>query len=262
MVHLVHKTFIIILTSVLFFHAALFPSKEQIELLTPIVIKKHPKEPAFTQGLAIRGSYLYESTGLYGQSKIRVLDLTTNQIIVQYDLPPNYFGEGIAIKGEHLYQLTWNENIALIYKLEPLRFSHHLPFKWQGWGLCTDGDSLLATNGTSELHWLNPTTFTLVKKRVVKFNGKPIQRLNDLECVGKALYINIWLSDYILRVDKESGKVTGVIDASQLLTEQEKSQLPQEAVLNGIVYRSISDTFFITGKYWPYLFEVRFQPAS
>ncbi len=233
--------------------------EESISHYIPEVVKKHPKDPSFTQGLTIKDGILYESIGRYGGSKLRLLDLETFKVIRQIDLDPHYFAEGIAIKGNRLFQLTWNEQSAFIYQLYPLKRIQKVPFKGQGWGLCVDGDNLVATNGTSEVSWLDPFNLNPIKKIKVILKDKPVQRLNDLECVGDVLYLNVWMTDYILIVNKYLGRVMGVVDASSLLSENERRKLPIEATLNGITYRQSSHTFFLTGKYWPYFFEVRFK---
>lgn len=209
---------------------------------------------AYTQGLAFVGDVLYESTGQYGKSSIRKIDPNTGKILEKFDLPPQFFGEGIAYINGKIIQLTWREFIAFVYELNPLRLVKRIPFEGEGWGLTADGSSLLMTNGSNYIFKRNPYTMSIEKKTAVK----NLMRLNDLAVVKDDVYANVYTSENIYKIDKNTGEITGVIDASSMLPPAEKGKLTKESVLNGIAYRSKTNTFFITGKYWPSLFEVRF----
>ncbi len=235
------------------FNISLLPADPQ--QLRVEIISTLPHDPkAYTQGLVIVGDDLYESTGQYGESSIRKIDPNTGKILEKYDLPPQFFGEGIAYVNGKLIQLTWREYVVFVYDLNPIRLVKKIPFEGEGWGLSADGTALLMTNGTSFILKRNPASLAIEKKT----NVKNLTRLNDLAVVKNELYANVWMSDNIYKINKNSGQVTAIIDASRLLTSEERKNLSIDSVLNGIAYRSKTDTFFITGKYWPHLYEVRF----
>ena len=230
------------------------------ERMTAITVKKYVHErPAFTQGLAIEGNYLYESTGLYGLSSVRIMDIDKCHIIRSYKLPPYLFGEGIAVLDNQIIQLTWKEQQALIYEKNSLNPKSKTFYKGDGWGLCKEGKMIWMSDGSSFLTQRKPDDFSIVKTLQVFLKKKPVYLLNDLESVDQFIYANVWKKNEILRIDKSTGKVTGIIDASHLLTSTEQASLKPEEVLNGIAYRPESDTFFLTGKEWPWIFEVKFQ---
>lgn len=234
-----------------------------VERLVPIIISTLPHDrQAFTQGLAIHDGYLYESTGLYGQSSLRKIDLKTGKVLSRIDVAPSFFAEGIAIIDRFIIQVTWKEKIAFVYNRENLRLEHKLSYQGEGWGLCSDGKHLLMSNGTSIITTYDPTSFQKLSTCRAKLGVREIELLNDLECVEDSIYINVWKQDIILRLNKYTGQITGIIDASQLLNLKEKKEVGTEGVLNGITYNPVSQTFWITGKYWPRLFEVRFISLS
>ncbi len=254
-----HTTFFV------FFISLSFWSLQAVENLVPLVISKIPHEgKPYTQGLAIEEGILYESTGLYGQSSLRCLDPATGRVLQQLPLSSHLFAEGVAALVDKLFQVTWREQSAFVYDRHSLKLIHTFPYQGEGWGLCHDGEQnqLWMSNGTALLTQRDPHNFAIHKTLQVKWQGKPVRHLNDLECVGNELYANIWQKDTIVRIDKQTGEVTGVIDASRLLTSQEKRELNPEACLNGIAFRTETDTFFITGKYWPWIFEVRFVKVN
>jgi glutaminyl-peptide cyclotransferase len=237
--------------------------QSSVEMLRPLIVARWPHTPdAFTQGLAVEGHLLYESTGLYGQSSLRCLDLTTGRLIYRFSLAPHLFAEGIALFSDRLIQLTWRERRAFVYQRPSLKLVQTFLYQGEGWGLCRDGDSVWMSNGTSLLVQRDQQTFKMRRQLVVRWSGHSDFRLNDLECVGDSLYANVWLTHWIIRINKHTGEVTGCLDASQLLSEQERKQLGSEAVLNGIAFRPETSTFFVTGKLWPWIFELRFYPAS
>jgi glutaminyl-peptide cyclotransferase len=234
-----------------------------VEQLVPVVISKHQHElPAFTQGLAIGEDQLYESTGLYGQSSLRHLDILTGKVLKLHSLSSDIFAEGLAAFPKQLLHITWKEQQAFIYDLSSLKPLETLFYSGEGWGLCRDENTVWMSNGTERLTQRNFQTFAVLKTLSVKWMGHSLKHLNDLECVGNDLYANVWPTNFIVRINKVTGDVTGVIDCSQLLSPQEKKTLTFNEVLNGIAHRSKTETFFLTGKGWPWIFEVRFVPQK
>lgn len=235
------------------------PMTRPVPLLVPEVISVRDHDPnAWIQGLVLDEGLFYESTGRYGESTLRAVDPATGEVEQQIDLPEEYFGEGLALVDDRLIQLTWKESTALVYDAETFEQVSTFEYEGEGWGLCYDGEWLYMTDGTPFIDLRDPETFELVFSGAVTLQGQPVANLNELECVGDFLYANVWQTDYIVRIDKSNGVVTGVIDASSLLTEEERASLESGAVLNGIAYDPEKDVFLITGKLWPKLFEVRF----
>ncbi len=232
----------------------------KIERLMPIVVNKLPHDQqAFTQGLAIENEQLYESTGLYGQSSLRKLDVLTGRVLQSYSLSSEIFAEGLAVFPHQIVQISWKEQRALVYDRLTFQLKQAFIYTGEGWGLCRDGNTVWMSNGTSILVQRDPETFAILKSLPVSMKGKPVIYLNDLECDGNDLYANIWSKDWIVRIDKNTGEVTGIIDASHLLSPQEKTLLKPGEVLNGIAFRPTTKTFFLTGKKWPWIFEVRLK---
>jgi glutamine cyclotransferase len=228
-----------------------------IEQLMPVVVAKLPHElPAFTQGLAIEDDQLYESTGLYGQSSLRILDIATGKILRKLPLTNELFAEGIAVFPHQIVQLTWRERQAFVYERKTLKLKRILFYSGEGWGLCRDENTMWMSNGTSILVQRDLSTFAPLKTLQVHVQGTPVGNLNDLECVGNELYANIWQKNWIIRINKLTGEVTGIIDASSLLSVSEKARLHVDEVLNGIAFRPKTGTFLLTGKGWPWIFEV------
>jgi len=227
------------------------------------VISTRPHDPtAFTEGLTLVDGHLYESTGRYGQSTIREIDPQTGAIIHKVNLPATIFGEGISVVGDHLLQLTWKESIGYVYDKTTLKPLDAFPYNDEGWGMCYDGTSLYTSNGSSQITERDADTLAVIKKIDITLAGQPIDQLNELECVGDVIYANVWQTNNILRIDKASGLTTGLIDATSLITDAQRAALPSGGVLNGIAYDPAHDDFLVTGKLWPWMFEVTFVPAS
>ena len=232
---------------------------EPVEQLVPRVISTRPHDPtAFTEGLLLDDGRLYESTGRYGQSTLREVDPQTGAILGGVNLPDQVFGEGIAVVGDHLLQLTWREGGGFIFNKDTFEFISVFEYQDEGWGMCYDGTYLYTSNGSAQITVRDAETLAAVRSIDVLLENVPIDQLNELECVGDVIYSNIWHSDNILRIDKASGRVTAVIDAAGLLTDEQRATLDTEDVLNGIAYDAEQDTFLLTGKNWPWLFEVEF----
>jgi glutamine cyclotransferase len=247
-----------------------------IPVLVPEIINSYTHDSAaFTQGLLYFDGVLYESTGLRGQSSLRQVNPVTGEVLKTIDVnraalgvestaeDPEIFAEGLERIDDRLIQLTWQEQLAFVYNIDTFEKTGEFNYEGEGWGLCYDGRYLFMSDSTNYLSLRDATTFDLVVRFLVTYNGEPLQSqlLNELECVGDYVYANLWQTDYIVQIDKFSGQVTALIDASKLLTEDEKAALGAGQVLNGIAYNPDSDTFFITGKQWSKLFEVKFVPA-
>jgi glutamine cyclotransferase len=175
-----------------------------------------------------------------------------------FNLPSHLFGEGLALAEGRLVQLTWKEKTAFVYSKENFDLLQTFPYKGEGWGLCYDQElnSFWMSNGTSMLYRRDPANFKIEGILNVHMDGIKMGYLNDLVCVGEAIYANVWGKDCLYRIDKQTGEVTGMIDASHLLTPIERAHLGPEGVLNGVAYRKSTRTFFLTGKFWPSIYEV------
>lgn len=215
-----------------------------------------PHDPeAYTQGLLIHGGVFYESTGQYGESDVRQVDIATGQVLLIHTLGDEHFGEGLARVGNRLVQLTWKAGLAFVYDAETLAPVDTLEYEGEGWGLCHDGQSLFMSDGSATLQRRDPTTFELVERIRVTRNGFSVRNLNELECVGDHIYANIYMENEIVRIDKVSGEVNGVLDAFSLSVYGGR---PPDvgAVFNGIAYDPAAGTFYVTGKLWSNMFEV------
>lgn len=235
------------------------------ERLSVEVLNTYAHQPdAFTQGLLLYDGLLYESTGRYGQSTLRQVDIETGEPLLGLRLPVEYFAEGLERVDDRLIQITWKEQVAFVYNLSAFTDGEelvldHFTYEGEGWGLCYDETQLYMTDGSDTLFVRDPETFEVLAEIPVTLDGQPLAQLNELECVDDVIYANVWMSDVIVQIDKESGAVLGLIDASGLLTDEERATAD---VLNGIAYNPETETFYITGKLWPHLFEVNFVPAE
>ena len=225
------------------------------------VIHSYPHDAqAFTQGLIYVDGHLYESTGLKGQSSLRMEDLETGKIDQFLEVPDKYFAEGLTNWGSTLIQLTWESHIALVYDRFSLRFLRTLPYPGEGWGLTQDGTHMILSDGTAALRFLDPETFREVRRVTVRDHGVPMTQLNELEFIHGQIYANIWHSDRIARISPATGRVLGWIDLTGLLPNADRSS--PEAVLNGIAWDSVRDRLFVTGKLWPRIFEIKVVPRQ
>ena len=214
---------------------------------------------AFTQGLVWREGDLFESTGLYGESSLRELDSFDGSVSRRHDLEDRLFGEGLAMVGDRLIQLTWREGQAIAYDLETFRELERFEYRGEGWGLCFDGHRLVMSDGTPTITFRDPKTFELLEQIRVTLDSRPVGLLNELECAEGWIYANVLGRDSILRIDPANGEVVAVIDASHLYPPQSRDS---DAVLNGIAYDAERETFYLTGKLWPEIFEVVFVPPG
>jgi glutamine cyclotransferase len=220
------------------------------------IVRTYPHDrAAFTQGLLYHEGFLYESTGLHGQSSLRKIELETGRVIQRIEVPSQYFAEGLALFGQRLYQVTWQSRLGFVYDLQTFERQRIFNYRGEGWGLTHDGKSLILSDGTSRLRYLHPETFD-PQQEVEVFDGeRPLTLLNELEYIEGEIWANVWQSDRIARIQPATGGVTGWVDLSGLLTPEDRRFGVD--VLNGIAYDPQGKRIFVTGKLWPKLFEIR-----
>ncbi|MGA2103409.1 MAG: glutaminyl-peptide cyclotransferase [Candidatus Sulfotelmatobacter sp.] len=225
------------------------------------VVHTYPHDSnAFTQGLIYVDGHLYESTGLNNKSSLRMLDLTTGQVLQNYNLPGEYFGEGLTDWGSTLIQLTWLSHKAFVYDRFSFRLLKTLSYEGEGWGLTHDDTHLILSDGTAFLRFLDPDSFRVTRRlHVVDENGHAVENLNELEYIQGEIYANIWQTDEIVRISPRTGKILGRIDLGGIIDKHELHG--DGAVLNGIAYDARGKRLFVTGKLWPKLFEIRTAPG-
>jgi glutaminyl-peptide cyclotransferase len=218
------------------------------------IVHVYPHDPkAFTQGLQYVGGVLYEGTGQVGQSSIRRVELATGKVLQSRDVPAPHFGEGIAVWKNDLIELTWQTHVAFVYDRTTFQPKKQFTYPGEGWGLTQDATSLIMSDGSDELRVLDPVTFAERRRIKVTAAGAPLRNLNELEYVKGEIFANVWQTDYIARVAPDTGNVSAYIDLRGLLTPAERAGTD---VLNGIAYDAEHDRLFVTGKWWPKLFEI------
>ncbi|MGA2149696.1 MAG: glutaminyl-peptide cyclotransferase [Bryobacteraceae bacterium] len=224
------------------------------------VVHVYPHDPlAFTEGLFYLNGYLYESTGLEGQSSARKVKLETGEVVEKHVVPEQYFGEGIVAWKDKLVQLTYQTQVGFVYDLKTFATRSEFHYPGEGWSMTQDGKRIIMDDGTAQLRFWNPDTLEEIGRLTVTANGVPVQNLNELEWVKGEIYANIWMSERIARIDPKSGRVVGWIDCSGLLSPSDRVQEGdfRTDVMNGIAYDAEHDRLFVTGKRWPKLFEIR-----
>jgi len=250
------------------------PMDAEVEILVPKVLDVRPHDTgAWIEGFVFSEGKLYESTGGEGKSTLRELDPATGEVVRQIDLPATSYGEGLARVDDRLIQLTWKEQTAFVYDLATFEQVGTFSYEGEGWGLCADDQYIYMTNGTPFILVRDRETFDLLFSLAVTLRGQVISQyndgnsrglgeLNELECVGDYLYSNIWQTQVILKIDKHNGVIAAVIDGSSLGDDKQEGENYEVAYLNGIAYLPDSDTFLVTGKYWPRMYEVQFVPKE
>jgi glutamine cyclotransferase len=220
------------------------------------VVNEYPHDPgAFTQGLFFDNGFLYEGTGRRGQSSLRRVDLETGEVLDIRRLPDTLFGEGIAAWDDRILQLTLRAKMGFVYNKDTFEIEREFTYSTQGWGLTFDGDNFIMSDGTSALFFLEPESFTRVGQVIVKDGRRAVLGLNELEYVKGEVLANVWQTDLIARISPATGEVTGWIDLSGLLSQADRTDSTD--VLNGIAYDAENDRLFVTGKYWPRLFQIK-----
>ena len=219
------------------------------------VINIYPHDSSsFTEGLFLLDGKMYESAGLNDKSKILVYDLATGKAS-QTVILPKLFGEGISVTGNKLYQLTWKEHKVFVYDYPSLKRTGELSWPYEGWGMTTDGKNLIISTGSSNLYYVDPADFKIVKTVNVSNNYGPLSNINELEYVDGFIYANVWETDNIVKIDPAKGKVVGIMDLANI---RQKNGVPATGdVLNGIAYDPAKKTLLITGKDWPRIFELK-----
>jgi glutamine cyclotransferase len=225
------------------------------------IVKSFPHDrTAFTQGLLWHDGALYESTGLEGKSTIRRVDLASGKVLQQQRQTDEIFSEGLALTGNKLIQISWKNQRAFVYDLKTFEKLGEWSYQGEGWGLTSDGHDLIMSDGSQFLTWRDPQTFEEKKRVAVTLDGKPLRNLNELEWINGEVWANVWQTDYIARIDPQTGVVKSYLDCRNLLG----ANLRQggEDVLNGIAYDPQSKRIFITGKLWPRLFEIKLKDPT
>ena len=219
-----------------------------------IVNRSYPHDPhAFTEGLIYDEGFFYESTGLYGSSTLRCVDLETGTVIQEIALPSKYFGEGIALVNQTLFQLTWRSQIGFVYDKSSLKVLGNFTYSGEGWGLTYDGKSLIMSNGSDVIAFRDPTDFSKSREIIVHDGNSSVFNLNELEYLNGEIYANIWHKETMAIINPENGQVNRWINLTGI-SETAISSL--ENVLNGIAYDSENDRLFVTGKDWPRIYEI------
>ncbi len=221
------------------------------------VIASYPHDTSsFTQGLVFYNGQLLESTGNYGKSKLLLTDIKSGKALKQVKLDSMYFGEGLTVLNDTIYQLTWKEKLVHVYTKD-LKKIKEFTINTDGWGLTTDGTNLIASDGSSNLYYYQPSTFRLLRTQGITENGSPAPNINELEYINGFIYANQWQYNYILKIDPSNGQVVGKLDLKEL-GDRAKAKNPNEQWLNGIAYDSTTKKIYVTGKYWPELYEISF----
>lgn len=220
------------------------------------VVRRLPHDTrAFTEGLFIRDGVLYESTGQVGASSIRKVALETGKVIQRATLPAPYFGEGIVAVGRQIISLTWQHHVGFRWDIDSFKRVGRFSYPGEGWALTTNGRHVIMSDGTPQLRFLDPVSLKELRRVTVTADGRPLQRLNEIEYVDGEVYANVWMTDWIARIDPASGRVVGWIDVSALARASHSDGV--NSVANGIAWDAKARRLYVTGKNWPYLFEIK-----
>jgi glutamine cyclotransferase len=232
------------------------PDAQPLPIDPAQLVRTLPHDPgAFTEGLFYQDGYLYESTGQVGRSSIRKVDLETGKVIKSVTVPPPYFGEGIAPVGKQIVSLTWQHHLGFRWSLDGFRKQGNFTYRGEGWALTGDGQSVIMSDGTAQLRFLDPVTMKERRRITVTANGRSIDQLNELEYVDGEILANIWRTKYIARIDPADGHVLGWIDLAALIDTVAATD--PDAVPNGIAWDAKGRHLYVTGKEWPMLFEIK-----
>lgn len=225
--------------------------------LIPKIINKYPHDKnAYTQGLVYHNGYLYESTGLYGKSSLRQVEISTGKVLNSISLSPIYFGEGITILDNKIYQLTWENKKAFVYDLNSFKLLKEFTYPTEGWGITTDGKELIISDGSNFLTYYNADKFSISNSIMIRQGNKSLYNINEMEYFDGLIYANVYMTDSIVIINPINGDIVGWIDISSL--RQNLDDIHNAEVSNGIAYNPNTKTFYLTGKNWSNLFEVIF----
>jgi len=222
------------------------------------VVATYPHDTSsFTEGLLFYKGELFESTGLKGKSKLIKTDLKTGKAIKSINIGDNYFGEGIVIINDTVYMLTYQDEVGFMYNVNDFKKLGEFKFaSKEGWGMTTDGKRIIASDGTSNLYYYEPGSFKLLQQQTITEAGSLVPNINELEYVDGFIYANQWQYPYILKINPATGEVVGKIDLSAI-TETVKAKYPFAEYINGIAYDASTRKIYITGKWWPELYEIQ-----
>ena len=225
------------------------------------VVATYPHDArASTQGLVYVDGALYESTGLYGRSSVRRVDLASGRPEIVRPLAGHHFGEGLTAFDDRLIQLTWRSGRAFVYSRERLEPISEFRYATQGWGITHDGVHLIMSDGSATLYFLDAQHFTEQRRVEVRDDDAPVRYLNELEYVDGSVFANVWQSARILRIDPASGRVTGYVDLSALVEQAQRT--PGTGVLNGIAHIPGSRRLLVTGKLWPHVYAIELEESG
>ncbi|HON19557.1 MAG TPA: glutaminyl-peptide cyclotransferase [Salinivirgaceae bacterium] len=234
-----------------------FLAKNPPKEFTYKIVNVYPHDPkAYTQGLFYHNNFLYETTGEYRKSSLRQVDYMTGKILKIYNLPDEDFGEGMTIVNNKIYMLTWEQMKGYVFNLQDFSLLYEFPISSEGWGLTFDGTHLIRSDGSHRLYFMTPEHFTEVKILEVYDNNQKVLKINELEYINNLIYANIYGQDYIVMIDPNSGAVVGKINLSGILSSNDR-QIQRVDVLNGIAWDSVNQRLFVTGKWWPKMFEIK-----
>ena len=247
-------------------------TSDKIPVYTYEIVNTFKHDPkAFTQGLVIHNGFFYESTGEYGDSSLRKVEIESGKVVQKKELDDKYFAEGMTILNDKIYQITWRESTGFVYDVNDFTLLKEFRYQGDGWGLTNDGKNLILSDGTHVIRFLDPETFQLIRTiTVLREGGKPLLDINELEYVKGEIWANIWRADdpqilgkpnHIARIDPNSGKLLGWIDLGNISPEDVRRD-PSSNTLNGIAYDEASDRIFVTGKNWKKLFEIKIKPKQ
>ncbi len=212
---------------------------------------------SFTQGLLFHNGSLYESTGLYGKSSLKKLSPATGEVEDIASVPAGFFAEGIAIWKNRIIQLTWQEHTAFLYELGSLERTDLWAYDTEGWGITTDGEQFIMSDGSPTLQFRSTSDFTRTRNLTVTLGSARIPNINELEFARGKVYANMLGADHVFEIDPVGGQVTAVLDCQELRAEVGLD--PMQFPLNGIAFDSVSGDFYLTGKLWPAIFRVVFD---
>lgn len=240
---------------------AVLAADPPITVETAIPVARFPHDPqAFTEGLFIEGGQLFESTGMVGRSSLRKVDLKSGKVLRKVTIPAPYFGEGIAPWQGQILSLTWQNGTGFRWDIKSLKKRGTFSYEGEGWSITNTGSELVMSDGSSVLRFVDPATFKTLRSLSVTVQGRPLKMLNELEWVDGQLLANVWMTDFVVRIDPQSGKVVGLIDVS--LLHQQAGVAAREQVPNGIAWDKAARKLYMTGKEWPVLYEVRLEPRK